>query len=182
MKYHELTILTDTNTDNKKDITEIKKQIEKAGGIITRHDDGGVKLLAYKVNGHEYANYDYLYIKTEDPKFSAALCSWLNTYDPVIRYLCVQADTRNGARIKYYFGEDAQAPKPKVSRCPYCGTTITKLGVQTKKSWHLYPDGGWSDDGDIGDIEEYYCHECGETLPDTIGQNIYDHFMGEDND
>lgn len=100
MKKYELTLLlnekTQDNTELEKAMNPIRDWIVDLGGEIISEENDGRKRLAYSISGEDFAVYMFLNIQFDESnkEFAQKLSSWLNTYEPVLRYLLVQVNEK----------------------------------------------------------------------------------------
>lgn len=90
---YELTVLIPTELDRQTEIDKVAKIVHDYGGVITEVSSDGVKRLAYSINGHEQADYNYMTIFLPDGA-PVKISNALNVDDGVLRYLMVKKDTR----------------------------------------------------------------------------------------
>ena len=59
-------------------------------------------------------------------------------------------------------------------KCPHCGREIdNKLGAEVKTYGYYTKDGIYTDI-EFGDTIEYYCNDCGGTLPSKVADEFFD--------
>lgn len=58
-------------------------------------------------------------------------------------------------------------------KCPHCGAEIRKLGAVVK-TFGWYDKEGVYYDVEFNETLEYYCDECGETLPNEIADKFFE--------
>lgn len=93
---YELTLLVNSTMSEQYSeiMAEVRSKIEEYGGQLTKSNNEGIKRLAYPIMGHERGLFVYCEIETKARDLLVKLSRWLNTYDPVFRYLIVPQDTR----------------------------------------------------------------------------------------
>lgn len=94
MTEYELALIIKTSTDEsdiKKCITSIEKEIEKANGKIQSKDDWGKRKLSYKIS-KEDTGYYYFLVFSLDPQLVSKIEKFLGLETRVLRYLLGKID------------------------------------------------------------------------------------------
>ena len=58
-------------------------------------------------------------------------------------------------------------------KCPICGKEFYRLGAVVRALGYFEPDGTYYEEELSGTIE-YYCPECGQTLPEAIENEFFE--------
>ena len=100
MKEYELTVLIhpDLETDLDAPLTVVRKLVTDNGGKIVSEEAWGKKRLAYKINGQDFAVYQYMEVELPADA-PLKISNTLNITNGVLRYLLVKADLKGRALL-----------------------------------------------------------------------------------